>query len=265
MEKDGVSKRDAYGLWNPGRCNLRGNSACFAKRPDFKPGMYPFTRGIYPTMYRERVWTMRQYSGFDSAEETNERFRYLLLQGQTGLSVAFDLPTQLGLDADSARAQGEVGKVGVPISTIDDMRTLLEDIPLDKVSTSMTINSTATTLLAMYVAVAEERGVLPELLRGTTQNDILKEYVARNTYIYPPRASLRLCADLIDYCAKQVSKWYPISISGYHIHEAGANAVQELAFTLANARVCEDMPRQGYDCGLFRAAFILFLCMPRWH
>jgi len=202
--------------------------------PDFKPGAYPFTRGIYPTMYRERVWTMRQYSGFGSAEETNERFRYLLQQGQTGLSVAFDLPTQLGLDADSPRAQGEVGKVGVPISTVDDMRTLLKDIPLDKVSTSMTINSTAPTLLAMYVAVAQERGVPPELLRGTTQNDILKEYVARNTYIYPPRASLRLCADLIDYCAKQVPKWYPISISGYHIREAGANAVQELAFTFAN-------------------------------
>jgi len=185
-------------------------------------------------MYRERVWTMRQYSGFGSAEETNERFRYLLQQGQTGLSVAFDLPTQLGLDADSPRAQGEVGKVGVPISTVDDMRTLLKDIPLDKVSTSMTINSTAPTLLAMYVAVAQERGVPPELLRGTTQNDILKEYVARNTYIYPPRASLRLCADLIDYCAKQVPKWYPISISGYHIREAGANAVQELAFTFAN-------------------------------
>jgi len=177
---------------------------------------------------------MRQYSGFGSAEETNERFRYLLQQGQTGLSVAFDLPTQLGLDADSLRAQGEVGKVGVPISTMDDMRTLLKDIPLDKVSTSMTINSTAPTLLAMYVAVAQERGVSPELLRGTTQNDILKEYVARNTYIYPPRASLRLCADLIDYCGKQVPKWYPISISGYHIREAGANAVQELAFTFAN-------------------------------
>jgi len=202
---------------------------------DFKPGAYPFTRGIYPTMYRERVWTMRQYSGFGSAEETNARFRYLLQQGQTGLSVAFDLPTQLGLDADSPRAQGEVGKVGVPINTMDDMRALLKDIPLDKVSTSMTINSTASTLLAMYVAVAQERNVSSGLLRGTTQNDILKEYVARNTYIYPPRASLRLCADLIDYCAKQVSKWYPISISGYHIREAGANAVQELAFTFANA------------------------------
>jgi len=201
---------------------------------DFRPGGYPFTRGIYPMMYRERVWTMRQYSGFGSAEETNERFRYLLEQGQTGLSVAFDLPTQLGLDADSPRAQGEVGKVGVPINTLDDMRTL-KDIPLDKVSTSMTINSTASTLLAMYVAVAQERGVTPDLLRGTVQNDILKEYVARNTYIYPPRASMRLCADLIDYCAKEVPKWYPISISGYHIREAGANAVQELAFTFANA------------------------------
>jgi methylmalonyl-CoA mutase N-terminal domain/subunit len=186
-------------------------------------------------MYRERVWTMRQYSGFGSAEETNQRFRYLLQQGQTGLSVAFDLPTQLGLDADSPRARGEVGKVGVPINTMEDMRTLLNGIPLDKVSTSMTINSTAPMVLAMYVAVAQERGVSPDLLRGTTQNDILKEYVARNTYIYPPRASLRLSADLIDYCAKQVPKWYPISISGYHIREAGANAVQELAFTFANA------------------------------
>jgi len=201
----------------------------------FKPGAYPFTRGIYPTMYRERVWTMRQYSGFGSAEETNERFRYLLQQGQTGLSVAFDLPTQLGLDADNPRARGEVGKVGVPINTLDDMRILFNDIPLDKVSTSMTINSTASTLLAMYVAVAQERGVSPDLLRGTTQNDILKEYVARNTHIYPPRASMRLCADLIDFCAKHVPKWYPISISGYHIREAGANAVQELAFTFANA------------------------------
>jgi len=210
----------------------------------FQPGSYPFTRGIYPTMYREKVWTMRQYSGFGTAEETNERFRYLLGQGQTGLSVAFDLPTQLGLDADNPRAKGEVGKVGVPINTIDDMRTLLKDIPLDKVSTSMTINSTATTLLAMYVAVAQERGISSELLRGTTQNDILKEYVARNTQIYPPRASMRLCADLIDYCARHVPKWYPISISGYHIREAGGNAVQELAFTFANAieyvNVCLD-------------------------
>jgi len=210
----------------------------------FKPGAYPFTRGLYPAMYRERIWTMRQYSGFGSAEETNERFRYLLDQGQTGLSVAFDLPTQLGLDADNTRAQGEVGKVGVPINTLDDMRTLLKDIPLEKVSTSMTINSTAPTLLAMYMAVAHERGVSPDVLRGTTQNDILKEYVARNTYIYPPRASMRLCADLIDYCAKQVPKWYPISISGYHVREAGANAVQELAFTFANAieyiRTCLD-------------------------
>ena len=205
------------------------------KDTGFQPGTYPFTRGIYPTMYRERVWTMRQYSGFGSAEDTNQRFRYLLQQGQTGLSVAFDLPTQLGLDADSPRASGEVGKVGVPINTLDDMRTLLKEIPLDKVSTSMTINSTAPTILAMYVAVAQERGVSLDQLRGTVQNDVLKEYIARNTYIYPPRASMRLCADLIDYCSKHVPKWYPISISGYHIREAGANAVQELAFTFANA------------------------------
>jgi len=210
----------------------------------FQPGSFPFTRGVYPTMYRERVWTMRQYSGFGSAEETNERFRYLLQQGQTGLSVAFDLPTQLGLDADNIRAKGEVGKVGVPINTIDDMRTLLKDIPLDQVSTSMTINSTASTILAMYIAVAQERGVSPDLLRGTVQNDVLKEYIARNTYIYPPRASMRLCTDLIDYCAKSVPRWYSISISGYHIREAGANAIQELAFTFANAieyvRTCTD-------------------------
>lgn len=212
-----------------------GNPPASECTTGFEPGVYPFTRGIYPTMYRERVWTMRQYSGFGSAEETNQRFKYLLQQGQTGLSVAFDLPTQLGLDADNPRATGEVGKVGVPINTLDDMRTLLSDIPLDKVSTSMTINSTASIILAMYVAVAQERGVSPELLRGTTQNDILKEYVARNTHIYPPRASMRLCADLVDYCAKQVPKWYPISISGYHIREAGANAIQELAFTFANA------------------------------
>jgi methylmalonyl-CoA mutase N-terminal domain/subunit len=214
------------------------------KTTGFEPGTYPFTRGIYPTMYRERVWTMRQYSGFGSAEDTNQRFRYLLQQGQTGLSVAFDLPTQLGIDADSPRARGEVGKVGVPINTLEDMRTLLNEIPLDKVSTSMTINSTAPTILAMYVAVAQERGVSLNQLRGTVQNDVLKEYVARNTYIYPPRASMRLCADLIDYCSKHVPKWYPISISGYHIREAGANAVQELAFTFANAieyvRTCQE-------------------------
>ena len=205
------------------------------KETDSKPGMYPFTRGIYPSMYRERVWTMRQYSGFGSAEETNQRFRYLLQQGQTGLSVAFDLPTQLGIDADSPRARGEVGKVGVPVNTLDDMRTLLTNVPLDKVSTSMTINSTAPTLMAMYIAVAKERGVSADDLRGTIQNDLLKEYVARNTYIYPPRASMRLCADLIDYCSRHVPKWHPISISGYHIREAGASAVQELAFTFANA------------------------------
>ncbi len=199
------------------------------------PGRYPFTRGIYPTMYRERLWTMRQYTGFGSAEETNKRFKYLIAQGQTGLSIAFDLPTQLGLDSDSDRAAGEVGRVGVPVSSLKDMETLLAGIPLGKISTSMTINATAPILLAMYVAVAEKQGVAYDQVRGTTQNDILKEYVARNTFIYPPKESLRLVVDLIEYSVKNLPKWYPISISGYHMREAGANAVQEVAFTLCDA------------------------------
>ena len=198
------------------------------------PGAYPFTRGVQPTMYRGRLWTMRQYAGFGTAAETNRRFRQLLEAGQTGLSVAFDLPTQMGIDSDSPRAIGEVGRVGVAIDTVDDMHALLEGIPLDSVSTSMTINSTAATLLSMYIVVAEERGFARSKLSGTIQNDILKEYLARGTYIYPPGPSLRLITDTFRFCAEQVPQWNPISISGYHIREAGATAVQELAFTLAN-------------------------------
>jgi len=199
------------------------------------PGRPPFTRGVYPTMYRGRLWTMRQYAGYASAEESNERYRYLLEQGQTGLSVAFDLPTQLGYDADDILAEGEVGRVGVSISCLDDMRRLLDGIPLDKVSISMTINAPAAVLLAMVLAVAEEQGVKPHQLRGTVQNDILKEYIARGAYIFPPRPSMRLVTDLFRYCAAAVPKWNTISISGYHIREAGSTAVQEIAFTLANA------------------------------
>lgn len=198
------------------------------------PGEYPFTRGVYATMYRGRFWTMRQYAGFGTAEESNRRYKYLLEQGQTGLSVAFDLPTQIGYDSDHPMAEGEVGKVGVAIDSLWDMRILFDGIPLDKVSTSMTINSTAANLLAMYILVAEEQGVAQNQLRGTVQNDILKEYIARGTYIFPPQPSMRLTTDIIMYCAENVPKWNPISISGYHIREAGANAVQEVAFTLAD-------------------------------
>ena len=198
------------------------------------PGEYPFTRGVQPTMYRGRLWTMRQYAGYATAEESNARYRYLLAQGQTGLSVAFDLPTQLGYDADDPLASGEVGKVGVSISSLDDMRVLFNGIPLDQISTSMTINAPAAILLAMYIAVAKEQGVDPKHLRGTVQNDILKEYIARGTYIFPPRPSMRLVTDLIRYCATEVPEWNTISISGYHIREAGSTAVQEVAFTLAN-------------------------------
>ncbi|HEX3533488.1 MAG TPA: methylmalonyl-CoA mutase family protein, partial [Gemmatimonadaceae bacterium] len=198
------------------------------------PGQWPYTRGVQPTMYRGRLWTMRQYAGFGSAKSTNERFKLLLDAGQTGLSVAFDLPTQMGLDSDSPRALGEVGRAGVAIDSVEDMHALLEGIPLDTVSTSMTINATASTLLAMYMVVAEERGIPRDKLSGTIQNDILKEYIARGTYIYPPGPSMALIADVFRFCADQVPNWNPISISGYHIREAGATAVQELAFTLAN-------------------------------
>ena len=198
------------------------------------PGEYPFTRGVQPVMYRGRYWTMRQYAGFGTAEESNQRYRYLLNQGQTGLSVAFDLPTQIGYDSDHPMAEGEVGKVGVAIDSRRDMETLFEGIPLDKVSTSMTINATAPILLALYVAVAKGQGVDPKLLQGTLQNDILKEYIARGTYIYPPEPSIRLVTDVFAYTKDHLPKWNPISISGYHMREAGCTAVQELAFTLAN-------------------------------
>ncbi len=199
------------------------------------PGEPPFTRGIRPTMYRGRLWTMREYAGFGTAEQANRRFRYLLAQGNEGLSVAFDLPTQMGYDSDAAMARGEVGRVGVAISSLVDMRVLLRSLPLDRVSTSMTINATAPILLAMYVAVAEANGVPRRALRGTVQNDILKEYIARSTYIYPPAPSLRLALDVIEFCSREIPKWNAISVSGYHIREAGATAVQEIAFTLADA------------------------------
>jgi methylmalonyl-CoA mutase, N-terminal domain len=198
------------------------------------PGEFPYTRGIHPTMYRGRLWTMRQYAGFGTAKESNARYRYLLSQGQTGLSVAFDLPTQMGFDSDAPQALGEVGRVGVAIDSIDDMHTLLDGIPLEKVSTSMTINSTASTLLSLYLAVAEAQGVPWTKVRGTVQNDLLKEYIARGTYIYPPRASMRITTDLFAFCKEHVPRWNTISISGYHIREAGSTAAQEIAFTLAD-------------------------------
>ncbi|MBW8874434.1 MAG: methylmalonyl-CoA mutase [Acidobacteria bacterium] len=198
------------------------------------PGTYPFTRGLYADMYRQRLWTMRQYAGYSSAAESNRRYRYLLSQGTTGLSVAFDLPTQIGYDSDNALARGEVGRVGVAIDSIEDMRRLFDDIPLDRVTTSMTINATAAILLSLYLAVAEEQGVPWERVGGTVQNDILKEYAARGTYIYPPGPSLKLVTDVIAFCADRVPKWNTISISGYHMREAGSTAVQEVAFTLAN-------------------------------
>ncbi len=199
-----------------------------------RPGSYPYTRGIYPSMYRGRLWTMRQYAGFGTAEATNERFRFLLAAGQTGLSCAFDLPTQMGYDSDHPRAEGEVGKVGVAIDSIEDMRLLLAGLPLDQVTTSMTINATAAILLLLYQLVAEENGVDPAKIGGTIQNDILKEYVARGTYVYPPRPSMRIITDIFAYCQANLPSWNTISISGYHIREAGSTAVQEIAFTLAN-------------------------------
>ncbi len=202
--------------------------------PAERPGAWPYTRGIYPDMYRGRLWTMRQYAGFATAEESNRRYRYLLRQGTTGLSVAFDLPTQIGYDSDHPLAEGEVGRVGVPIDSLADMETLFDQIPLGQVSTSMTINATAGILLALYLAVARRQGVPFDQLNGTIQNDILKEYIARGTYIFPPRPSLRLITDIFAYCAKEVPQWNTISVSGYHIREAGSTAVQEVAFTLAD-------------------------------
>ena len=201
--------------------------------PEF-PGSFPYTRGIHPTGYRGKMWTMRQYAGFGTAEETNKRFRYLLDEGQTGLSVAFDLPTQIGYDSDDPMSQGEVGKVGVAIDTIEDMKQLFDGVPLDTVSTSMTINAPASMLLAMYVATGQSQGVKESQLRGTIQNDIFKEYIARGTYIFPPEQSMRLTTDVFEYCSKNIPKWNTISVSGYHIREAGCSTEQELAFTIAN-------------------------------
>lgn len=226
-------------------------------QPD--PGTYPFTRGVYPTMYRGRLWTMRQYAGFASARESNERYRYLLEQGQTGLSVAFDLPTQLGLDSDDPRAEGEVGKVGVAIDSLRDMQILFADIPLDKVTTSMTINAPASVLLLLYELVAESQGVSSDQIGGTIQNDILKEYAARGTYIFPPRQSMRLITDTFAYCQQRIPRWNTISISGYHIREAGATAVQEIAFTLADGVAYVDAAiKAGLDVDEFAPRLSFF-------
>jgi len=212
---------------------LDSNADLYLEKIGF-PGEYPFTRGIQPTMYRGRLWTMRQYAGYGTAKESNERYRYLLEQGQVGLSVAFDLPTQIGFDSDDPMAEGEIGKVGVAIDTLADMEILFDKIPLDKVSTSMTINAPASILLAMYIVVAEKQGVPKNKISGTIQNDILKEYVARGTYIFPPKPSMRLITNIFEYCSKEIPKWNTISISGYHIREAGSTAAQEIGFTLAN-------------------------------
>lgn len=224
------------------------------------PGEYPFTRGVYASMYTGRLWTMRQYAGYATAEESNRRYRYLLKQGQTGLSVAFDLPTQMGYDSNCSLSEGEVGKTGVAIDTLEDMEILFKEIPLDKVSTSMTINATAAILLAMYIAVGEKQGVPKERLSGTVQNDILKEYVARGTYIYPPAASIKITVDIMKYCSKSLPRWNTISVSGYHIREAGATAEQELAFTLANGMtyVQYAIERGGLDVDSFAPRISFF-------
>jgi len=223
------------------------------------PGEYPFTRGVQPTMYRGRFWTMRQYAGFATAAETNARFRYLLEQGQTGLSVAFDLPTQMGYDSDAPESEGEVGRVGVPVDSLADVETLFAGIPLGDVSTSMTINSTAAILLALYVAAAEKQGVERGRISGTTQNDILKEYIARGTYIYPPRPSMRLVTDIFEFCARDLPRWNTISISGYHMREAGATAAQELAFTMADAiAYVEAAVARGLDVDAFAGRLSFF-------
>lgn len=223
------------------------------------PGSYPFTRGVQPTMYRGRFWTMRQYAGFGTAKESNERYRYLLSQGQMGLSVAFDLPTQIGYDSDDSMAYGEVGKVGVAIDTLADMEILFDQIPLDKVSTSMTINAPASVLLALYIAVAEKNNVTKSQISGTIQNDILKEYIARGTYIYPPKPSMRLITNIFEYCSKEVPKWNTISISGYHIREAGSTAAQEVGFTLANGiAYVEAAIKAGLDVDKFAGRLSFF-------
>lgn len=216
------------------------------------PGQYPYTRGVYPTMYRGRLWTMRNYAGFGSAEDTNKRYRYLLDQGMVGLSMAFDLPTQLGYDSDDLLCEGSVGRVGVAVDSLEDMEIIFKGIPLDKVSTSMTINATAPILLALYIAVAEKQNVSPERLMGTTQNDILKEFIARGTYIFPPEPSLRLALDIVEYCSKQIPRWNTLNIAGYHFREAGASAIQELAFTIADAiTYIEKAIERGLDIDSF--------------
>ncbi|MBL8150009.1 MAG: methylmalonyl-CoA mutase, partial [Blastocatellia bacterium] len=224
-----------------------------------EPGQFPFTRGVYPNMYRGRFWTMRQYAGFGTAQESNKRYKYLLENGTTGLSVAFDLPTQIGLDSDHHLSSGEVGKVGVAIDSLRDMETLFDGIPLDKVSTSMTINATAAILLALYIAVGKKQSVPMDKLNGTIQNDLLKEYIARGTYIYPPRPSLRIITDIFAFCAKELPNWNTISISGYHIREAGSTAAQEVAFTLANA-ICYTQAAidTGLDVDLFAPRLSFF-------
>ena len=223
------------------------------------PGEFPFTRGVYPTMYRGRFWTMRQYAGFGDAKQSNERYKYLLENGQTGLSVAFDLPTQIGYDSDDPICDGEIGKVGVAIDSLEDMEVLFDNIPLDKVSTSMTINAPATVLLAMYMVVAEKQGVTPDKLTGTIQNDILKEYIARGTYIYPPKASMRLVTNTFEYCSKHIPKWNTISISGYHIREAGSTAAQEIGFTLADGiAYTEAALKAGMDVDVFAGRLSFF-------
>ena len=239
-------------------CTLGGIGVPKIVGPD-ESGKPPYTRGIHSEMYRSRLWTMRQYAGFSSAEETNERFKLLLERGQKGLSVAFDLPTQLGLDADDEMSEGEVGKVGVSISCLDDMRILFEGIPLDKVSTSMTINAPAMVLLAMYVVVAEENGVSRDKIRGTIQNDILKEYIARGTHIFPPEHSMRLITDIFEFCASEIPLWNTISISGYHIREAGSTAIQEVAFTISNALAYVDAAlEKGLDIDTFAPRLSFF-------
>ena len=224
-----------------------------------EPGKFPYTSGIYPDMYRTKLWTMRQYAGFSSAKKSNERYKYLLSQGVSGLSVAFDLPTQTGYDSDHDLSAGEVGRVGVPISTIDDMRILLKDIPLDSVSISMTINSTAIVLLSFLIVLAEENNISTNKLAGTIQNDILKEYIARGTYIFPPTQSMRLVTDIFEYCSLNMKKWNTISISGYHIREAGSSAVQELAFTFSNAiEYTQAALNRGLDINLFTSQMSFF-------
>jgi methylmalonyl-CoA mutase N-terminal domain/subunit len=229
-----------------------------------KPGEFPFTRGVYPSMYREKIWTMRQYAGYGTAEETNKRFHYLLNMGQTGLSLAFDLPTQLGYDPDHPFSSGEVGKTGVSISTWEDMDLVFKEIPLERVSTSMTINATCIILLAMYIVVAERRGIERRVLKGTVQNDILKEYVARGNYIYPVEPSMRLVGDTIEFCSREMPKWNPISISGYHFREAGSNAVQEVAFTFSDAiAYIEEVRKRGLDLDEFAPRLSFFFSADR--